>query len=172
MIFNAARKRQRQLQAAEGYLLLGMPDHALQALDQIADFDATVEWQLLRGDALRAKLDHPHALKCFQRAYELAPESLEALLGMAWCYKRIDRLDQSIESMRLAYQRHPASPIVLYNLSCYYALAGEKEQALSWLGRALRMNHSLIELIPDETDFDSLRNDPDFRHLLDLSSTE
>ncbi len=172
MIFNLARKRQRHLQAAEGYLSLGMPDHALDALTQVSDSESAVEWHLLRGDALRAKLEHHRALECFQRAHELDPKSLDALLGMAWCFKRTDRLDQSIESMRIAYQHHPTVPLVLYNLSCYYALANDKDHALSWLGRALRMNRSMVKLIPEETDFDSLRDDPDFQHLLELSSGE
>jgi tetratricopeptide (TPR) repeat protein len=127
---------------------------------------------MLRGDALRAKLDHDQALDCFRQAHELDPESLDAMLGMAWCFKRIDRVDQSIETMRLALQAHPKVPIVLYNLACYYSLAGNKEQALSWLGRALRMNRSIAKLIPEETDFDPLRNDPDFRHLLELSADD
>ncbi len=172
MIFNMARKRQRHLQAAEGYLSLGMPDHALDALTQVPDSEFALEWQLLRGDALRAKQEHHQALECFERALELDPKSLDALLGMAWCFKRIDRLEKSIESMRIAYEHHPKVPIVLYNLSCYYALAGNKDHALSWLGRALRMNRSMVKLVPEETDFDSLRNDPDFQHLLELSSGE
>ncbi|MBS0203175.1 MAG: tetratricopeptide repeat protein [Planctomycetes bacterium] len=121
---------------------------------------------------MRAKLEHDQALVCFQQALELEPESLDALMGMAWCYKWIDRLDRSIESMRQAYQHHPDVSVVLYNLACYYALDRNLEQALSWLGRALRMDCSLAKLIPGETDFDSLRNDPAFRHLLELSAVE
>ena len=174
MIFNSERRRKKQLQAAEGYLSLGMPDHALQALTEVSDDgdESAFTCQMLRGDALRAKLDHHQALDCFRQAHELDPESLDAMLGMAWCFKRIDRVDQSIETMRLALQAHPKVPIVLYTLACYYSLAGNKEQALSWLGRALRMNRSIAKLIPEETDFDPLRNDPDFRHLLELSADE
>lgn len=173
MIFNMARQRQRQLRAAEGYLSLGMPDHALEALTEVADSgESVLECHLLRGDALRAKLDHHRALDCFQRAHEFSPQSLEALLGMAWCYKRIDRIDESIQTMLLAYQRHPTVPVILYNLACYHALAGNKGQALSWLGRALRMDRGMSKLIPDETDFDSLRDDPAFKHLLELSAAE
>jgi hypothetical protein len=57
-------------------------------------------------------------------------------------------------------------------MSCYLALDGSREQALSWLGRALRMDRTLCKLVPGETDFDSLRNDSDFRHLLELLSEE
>jgi hypothetical protein len=89
--------------------------------------------------------------------------------------------------MEEAYRAHPKVPVVLYNIACYHSLAGDKRQALSWLGRALRMEASLRklvpddpdlqalalrtslrDLIPDESDFDSLRNDPDFQYLARL----
>jgi tetratricopeptide (TPR) repeat protein len=171
MIINSERQWKRQLRAAEGYLSLGMHDHALDALDQVSSSsDAAIHCLVLRGDVLRAKLDHHQALDCFRQAHELDPDNLEALMGMAWCFKRIDCLDQSIEAMRLAYQSHPKVSVVLYNLACYYSLARNKEQALSWLGRALRMDRSIGKLISAETDFDPLRDDPDFRHLLELSA--
>lgn len=173
MIFNTEKRRKRQLQAAEGFLSLGMPDHALDALKQIADFGAAeFDSLMLRGDALRAKCDYELALRSFQKAHDLRPQSLEALMGMAWCYKRTERINQSIECMRQAYLHHPNESIVLYNMSCYLALDGSREQALSWLGRALRMDRTLCKLVPGETDFDSLRNDSDFRHLLELLSEE
>jgi hypothetical protein len=60
----------------------------------------------------------------------------------------------------------------LYNMACYLALDGNREQALSWLGRALRMDKTLCKLVPAETDFDSLKHDPDFQHLLELLTGE
>ena len=74
--------------------------------------------------------------------------------------------------MKLAYQFHKSEPLVVYNMACYYALAGDKENALSWLGRSLRMDREFLHKIHDETDFDSLRNDPDFQHLLELTSNQ
>jgi hypothetical protein len=68
--------------------------------------------------------------------------------------------------MMAAYQFHEEEPIVLYNLACYFALAGDKAHALSWLGRAIRMESSLRELVPDETDFDQLRQDADFQMIV------
>ena len=93
-------------------------------------------------------------------------------MRMAWCFKRIDQLPQAIDAMKLAYQFHKDVPVVLYNLACYYSLAGEKEDALSWLGRAFRMDRQLLKLIENETDFDPLRNDVDFQHLLQLTSSQ
>ena len=171
MIFDATRRARRRMAAAQGYLMLDLPDQALRELDEIVDGDETTcEYHLLRGEALRAKSDHRAALDAFRKAHSASPEDLGALMGMAWCFKRIDRIDQSIESMQLAYESHKEVPVVLYNLACYYSLAGEKELALSWLGRALRMDRGFTKLVPKETDFDSLRDDPDFLHLIELAA--
>jgi Flp pilus assembly protein TadD len=159
----------RRLQAASGYLDLEMPAHALRSLDGIAQPDATpFEFYHLRGQALRLAGRFEEALVAFLRAREHQPDNLDVLMGLAWCFKRTDQLPRAIATMEEAYRAHPKEPVVLYNIACYYSLAGDKMQALSWLGRALRMNTELRRLIADESDFDPLRNDPDFQYLASL----
>lgn len=173
MPLNAKNTRIRRLSAAEGYLELGMPDHALRELDRVDDpgeMSFIASW--LRGEAQLAKLEYHKALDAYRMAHFDKPTDLNALIRMAWCLKRIDRLQQAIDTMKLAYQFHKDAPIVLYNMACYYALAGEKENALSWLGRSLRMDRDYLKMIPDESDFDSLRNDSDFQHLIELTSNQ
>jgi len=187
---NAQRDRQRKLEAACGYLELNMPEHALRELGRIADPEAVpFDFNRFRGEALRALNQFEVAISAFDRALEENPDEISVLVGIAWCYKRTGRLPRAIAAMEQAYQAHPKELIVLYNLACYFSLAGEKAQALSWLGRALRMESSLRkqnieseiafgsasglgqaepslrERIADEPDFDPLRNDPDFQYL-------
>ena len=158
------RKRERRLEAARGYLFLDMPDHALGELRAIDDPEECVyEASCLRGEALRQKKEFDAALAAFEEADRAHPDSLDVLIGMAWCQKRIDRLPDAIATMEHAYAVAPEVPIVLYNLSCYHALAGDKPNALSFLGRAVRMDGSLRQLIPGERDFDLLRHDPHFQ---------
>ncbi|GAB4144112.1 MAG: hypothetical protein Tsb009_15630 [Planctomycetaceae bacterium] len=164
---SSKRRRLRKLEAARGYLMLEMPDHALREIDSIVDPQA--EWfsvNTLRGEALRQKGSHEAALIAFQRALLEEPSNIHVLMMMAWCFKRTMQLPRAIEMMKRAYQHAPEEAVVLYNLSCYFALAGDKTNALSWLGRAIRMDGSLRELIPDETDFDTLRRDPDFQFIV------
>lgn len=171
MIFDAKKRLKRRMEAAQGYLMLELPDRALQELQGVdTDSYKAFDVLLLRGEAYRAKADFQSALVEFSNAHKLQPNDLSAMMGMAWCYKRIDQLDRSIETMRLAYESHKEVPVVLYNLACYYSLAGEKELALSWLARALRMDRGFTKLVPKETDFDPLRDDPDFMHLLELTT--
>ena len=163
--------QQRQaIEAAQGYLILELPDAALRQLDVFRDPNETPRAvDQLRGEAFRLKEDYTQALECFERVLPHVEHDLGLLIGMAWCFKRIDRLDKALETMRQAYRGSPKEPIVLYNLACYHSLAGAKDEALSWLGRALRMDNSLRKLISRESDFDSLRNDSDFQLLLRLS---
>jgi tetratricopeptide (TPR) repeat protein len=141
-----------------------MPDHALEQLAEIDDPQrCPFEIHQLRGEAFRDKKEHRRALDEYHQALSERPTDLWVLMGLAWCYKRVDQLPRAIAAMEEAYQAHPQEPIVLYNLSCYFALAGRKAESLSWLGRALRMESGLRQLIPAESDFALLRDDPDFR---------
>jgi len=170
MVKNLRVLREKLLNAAEGYLMLDMPQHALESLDAIIDPErAQFASQYLRGMVYRHLGEYQMALDAFDLAYGENSDHLSLLLAMAWCYKRSDRLDKAIAIMQHAYAVSPTEPIVLYNLACYWALSGNKLQALSWLGRALRMDHDLKRLISDEQDFDQLRTDPDFESLVEMA---
>jgi len=54
----------------------------------------------------------------------------------------------------------------LYNLACCEALAGRKEDAIGHLRVAFERRPSLRDLAREDTDFDSLRDEPAFRELL------
>ena len=57
-----------------------------------------------------------------------------------------------------------ASP--LYNLACCEALAGMKEDAIGHLRIALERRPSMRELAREDSDFDSIRDEPGFRDLV------
>lgn len=170
---NPKVRRNKLLAEAEGYLALEMHDHALRALDAIGDAGKIAfAVHALRAEILRQKEDYSAAALAFEKALGEKPDEVPLLMGIAWCYKRTDRLPQAIEAMERAYQVSPMEAVVLYNLACYWALAGNKTQALSWLGRALRMDQELRKQIADEHDFDPLRDDPDFALIVGDKSSE
>ncbi|MGV6806996.1 MAG: DbpA RNA binding domain-containing protein, partial [bacterium] len=47
-----------------------------------------------------------------------------------WCCKRTGQLEEAIESLEQALQRHPDDALVNYNLACYYSLEGRGLDAL------------------------------------------
>ena len=172
-----ARPRPEQLlEQAEGYLLLEMPRPALDRLAAIDDPEfKPFDVHKLRGEAHRVAGDFEDSLNAFHAALGHLPESTDTreervgiLLGMAWAYKRIDQLQRAIAVTTQAHRLVPDDPIVMYNLACYHSLDRNKDQALSWLGRAIRTQASIRKLITDETDFDPLRDDPDFQFVAGL----
>lgn len=162
-------RREKLLRAAEGYLALEMPEHALASLNEVPEPEQSrYQFHLLRGEALRALARHREALSSLEVAFSEKPDDTSLLMSLAWCYKRTDELPKAIAAMEHAYRTSPKEAVILYNLACYWTLAGNKAQALSWLGRALRMDKDkhLRSLIPDEHDFDRLRHDPDFQSMI------
>lgn len=160
----------RAIESAQGYLLLELPDAALRELRFFVASDETpLIVHQLRGEAFRMRCDFEEALRSFEIVLSERSDDSGVLMAMAWCFKRIDRLDQAIESMKRAYQCSPKEAVVLYNLACYYSLAGERDEALSWLGRAIRLDASFRKQVGKETDFDPIRNDPDFQYLMQLT---
>jgi len=55
---------------------------------------------------------------------------------------------------------------VRYNLACHYALSGRKEAALARLGEALALNPGLRDWARQDTDLDSLRQEPGYLQLV------
>lgn len=86
-------------------------------------------------------------------------------LTEAWCKKRSDDLPGAIACMRRLIDGQPRSAIGHFNLGCYLALAGEREQALGEVTVACGIDESFRGLLADEPDLDSLHQDPRFEAL-------
>ena len=164
-------RRRQWLRQAEGYLELGMAQHALDTLARYGDpakmpGDACY-W---RGEALRVLGRHEEALVSLSRAAEQLPsKAVEIGLALGWCHKRTGRIDLAISALERATARDPENALVLYNLACYWSLAGNKRQVLLFLSRALSLAPSYRELIAEESDFDNVRSDPAFKALATVS---
>jgi quercetin dioxygenase-like cupin family protein len=58
---------------------------------------------------------------------------------------------------------HPQSASLHYNLACLEALTGNRDAALAVLQRAVEIRPEVAEWARGDEDFESLRNDPEFR---------
>jgi hypothetical protein len=76
------------------------------------------------------------------------------------------RVQETIAPLLIALDDTPAwRATTLYNLACYYALAGLKDKALANLAEALRLGSNLIEWSKQDPDLASLRDDPAYQAL-------
>jgi tetratricopeptide (TPR) repeat protein len=156
----------KQLDEAEGYLMLDLPRRSLQILDSRKDWlSMQFEASLLRGEALRNLKRYREALRPLEVAAALRPTDIRVALALGWCYKRTNRLAQAIDSLDRALLEHPEEALLHYNLACYWSLAGNSAKALNSLSVALDLNPDLRSLIGDESDFNQLRGNPEFERL-------
>jgi Flp pilus assembly protein TadD len=157
-------RRSKIQREAEGYLELGMPQHALQALGRLGDPTGfEVEALYLWGEGLREMDRFFEALVPLERAAKMAPADIRVRIALGWCYKRIGRLDLAIHSLDQALAVEPEEPLLRYNLACYLSLSGQKRRALRFLSQALSANSIYRKMAQSESDFDPIRSDPEFQ---------
>jgi tetratricopeptide (TPR) repeat protein len=160
-------RRQHLLVQAEGYLELGMGEHALEVLDRCEQLARLPEHGLyLRGQCLRELGRFREALDPLWQAAQSNPENIGTWLALGWCYKRTGKLDRAIESLEEALSVEPNDALVHYNLACYWALAKNKRQALNYLRKAFALEEDYRSLVAEESDFDPIRDDPAFQALM------
>jgi tetratricopeptide (TPR) repeat protein len=164
----AAVRRQIALRQAEGYLELGLPQRALDTLGQIERLPGSSRGHaaFLRGEALRALERYQEAIGPLSLASRDATDAVAARLALGWCYKRTGRLDLAIRELEAALRKEPADALIHYNLACYLSLARDRGQALRHLEQAFRLDPGYRRLVEQESDFDPLRDDPDFQSLV------
>ena len=77
-------------------------------------------------------------------------------------------MDAAIEALQKALDAEPKEALLLYNLACYYSLAGKRDAALEHLAQALNIEPQYRDMMGTETDFDPIRDDPEFQALASL----
>ncbi|MEM9186789.1 MAG: tetratricopeptide repeat protein [Planctomycetota bacterium] len=156
----------RTIREAEGYLELGMHEHALAALQRRGKLvHASGRACYLLGETLRELKQFHEAVFPLRRAATLLAEDMRVWLALGWCYKRTGRLDDAIDSLLEALVYDPDEAILHYNLACYWSLAGDRSHALDHLAKAFHLDATFRDLAPGEPDFDFLREDRGFQLL-------
>ncbi|MBX7164880.1 MAG: tetratricopeptide repeat protein [Pirellulales bacterium] len=168
MASNDRIRTARTIRAAEGYLELNLPQYALETLDRLPRGHMPSRALYLKGEALRSLQRFDAAIEPLLQAAELDPEDVRVWLALGWCYKRTSRLDQAIDALEHALAADSSEAVVPYNLACYWSLAGNKQRALEYLSTALALNGDFRDLVGEESDFDTLRDDPDFQALVSV----
>jgi tetratricopeptide (TPR) repeat protein len=73
---------------------------------------------------------------------------------------------RALELIKEAYEIDSKNSIVLYNLACFNALVGNKEEALSWLEKAVEGGFDAPKKIATDPDLVTLRDDPAYKAAL------
>lgn len=70
-----------------------------------------------------------------------------------------------------AMMEDPQFHEALYNLACCTAVTGDKDNALIYLARAVKLNLSSMDWAKEDKEFDGIRNDPIFARIVSGGST-
>jgi hypothetical protein len=128
-----------QLEAAEGWLMLGNPVEANEELEKISEGSRrhpaalSVRWQVYASAEWWEAAWIVSKVLC-----EALPDSAEAWICQANTVRKYKGVLEALEillSKRLKFKGHP---VVLYNLACYAAQVGRFDDAGRWLTDAFR----------------------------------
>jgi tetratricopeptide (TPR) repeat protein len=178
-------RRKQLIREAEGYLELislfddrwpldshlrtAMADRVIECLSEVnSPLGFKPHVLFLKGQAHRVAGRLTQAANCLEQSTRLDPENLHTLLALAWCYKRVDRIELAIEALQQAITVDNESAIAHYNLACYWALTANVKQAVRYLSIAFDLDSKYRDLVGREPDFDLVRESPHFQAIVSV----
>jgi Flp pilus assembly protein TadD len=76
-------------------------------------------------------------------------------------------LEGALAAARKAVEINPTLPEALYDLACYYALVGMKDEALEALGHALTLAPEFKQMAREDSDLETLREEDAFKTMVE-----
>ena len=126
--------------------------------------DAAVDTKQLRKEAQAAIAtgDFAKAAASWQKVTAANPKDGQAWQLLGYCLHASGKLDEALPIHVKATEFPAVAPVAAYNVACVHALQGRKDDAFSWLDKAVGFGFAQPEQIDGDTDLDSLRSDPRF----------
>jgi len=150
---------QRALHAADGYLYLGLPQEALEELDNVPVPEMSDSSVML---ARVRVLLHLHKWEEAERL-SLAgatqhPQEEEFTVQRAFALHQLDKGDQAVEVLLSAPEWIRRTGILHYNLACYEARLGDISTARQCIRAAIQLNAAMKKNARVDPDLQALWN--------------
>jgi adenylate cyclase len=98
---------------------------------------------------------------------KLNPDDVRALVLGAHALLESGETETANEWAKRALEKGPDDRGVLYNLACFYALAGENETAIDCLEKSAAVGRVTREYVEHDSDLDPIREEPRYLALLE-----
>lgn len=146
----------------------GKTEFALEAFEKATEIDSKYVYAWLnKGWALGNLGRHEDALKANEKAIEIKPDYALAWINKGLALHKLGHYDEALKSYDKAIEIDTGLAIAWFNRACIYALMKKKKEALSDLKRAIEFDASYKEKAKTDDDFKNLRDDPDFKKLVE-----
>lgn len=122
------------------------------------------------GTVMAQKGRWSEAAAWLERAIASDQAHLEAYVALGGAYGKLEEYDKAKGVLGRALELEPDLPGAYYNLACVHAALQDPSRAVSYLEKALEKGFTEKILLRDAPELDYIRDDPDFRELLERLS--
>jgi tetratricopeptide (TPR) repeat protein len=149
---------ERRIQAAQGYVELGLHPEARAELSQLS-ISAAERPDALEISALcfMGEERWAEALPLTQKLCQMEPKEPGGYIHAAYCLHELGQTHEALDLLARGPVALKAKPVYYYNVGCYMAKLGQKDQALKLLEQSFEMDGSLRSYAKKDPDLASLR---------------
>lgn len=159
----------RGLEFADAYLY----EDAVECFQQaLANGQDTFDTHYCLAGVLKSLDRFADAETHCRRAVLLNPRFAPAYILLGALLKQPGRLDECINACKKAVLLDPDCTAAYYDLACYYSLLAKREQSLAAMEMALCKGFRDFDWVLKDPDLESLRQNPEFKLLLQSYRTK
>jgi tetratricopeptide (TPR) repeat protein len=118
------------------------------------------------GQEEKVKSTSERRLALSERLLELDPDDVQTLLYGANALAELGKRERSLEWAAQVLTSETDDALVLYNIACFYAVAGEVEEALEALERSYAAGLADPEWMEQDSDLDNVRDHSRYKALV------
>jgi len=133
-----------------------------------ADRQTPIDWRQI-GDRAYVQRDWDKAADAYRHELKRHPDSLPALVRLAYSLHSAGHLDEALAAHVQASRHVYARSWALYNIACIYAVRHERELALDYLRQAIEAGFRAERPIREDPDLAYIVDDPEFARIEELS---
>ncbi len=155
------------IQFASGYLDLKMYEDALAEAEAALTLQPDQPQALAMKSAVLWEMKRlSEAEPCMAKLAELNPKDSGLWINLAYVRRRTKSLDEAVTTLQRAFDANPKDALAHFNMACYRAVQHRTTEALELLKNALHLDPKLRSLARAEEDFQSIRELPAFKNLV------
>ncbi|MBQ3620565.1 MAG: tetratricopeptide repeat protein [Methanosarcinaceae archaeon] len=152
-------------------VLAGNPNHEKAAFNKALACARIGEEEAEAGNEEKAAQAYEKAVRAYDNVIRINPNDALLWYSKGQLFLKLKDEKDALESFSMSLKLIPDLPSSWFRVGGIFALCGQKEMSLKYLSRALKADSKVRETAPQDLDYRSLWDDPDFKAVLDGEGT-